>query len=207
MGPGSHERLGHRHGSVAAGCITYADDHALILLLHLHCPSLPSFPRPGKEFFDKGANVQLGPGVCLARVPVNGRNFEYLSGEDPFIGYTMIQPVVKGIQSQNVIANAKHYINNNQETNRGTVSENLDERTEFEMYMPPFEGAIDAGVGSYMCSYNKINGTWSCENPQTLATDLKVNRKGGPVFFFLRLTLSLSRLDPRVPRPPSLDHV
>ena len=47
-----------------------------------------------------GANVQLGPGVCLARVPVNGRNFEYISGEDPFLGYTMVQPVVQGIQSQ-----------------------------------------------------------------------------------------------------------
>jgi hypothetical protein len=47
-----------------------------------------------------GANVQLGPGVCLARVPVNGRNFEYLSGEDPFLGFTLVQPVVRGIQSQ-----------------------------------------------------------------------------------------------------------
>ena len=69
----------------------------------------------GKEFFQKGANVQLGPGACLARVPVNGRNFEYVSGEDPFLGYTLIAPVIKGIQSQGVIANAKHWINNNQE--------------------------------------------------------------------------------------------
>ena len=64
----------------------------------------------GKEFFAKGANVQLGPGVCLARVPRNGRNFEYLSGEDPFLGYTLIQPVIKGIQAHGVIANAKHYV-------------------------------------------------------------------------------------------------
>lgn len=68
----------------------------------------------GKEFYDKGANVQLGPGLCLARVPKCGRNFEYISGADPFLGYTMVQPVVKGIQSQNVIANAKHYALNNQ---------------------------------------------------------------------------------------------
>ena len=72
----------------------------------------------GKEFAGKGANVQLGPGVCVARVPQNGRNFEYLSGEDPFLGYTLVQPVVRGIQSQGVIANAKHYALNNQETNR-----------------------------------------------------------------------------------------
>ena len=115
-----------------------------------------------------GANVQLGPGVCLARVPRNGRNFEYLSGEDPFLGYTLVQPVIKGIQNNSVVANAKHYINNNQETNRNSVSEVIDERTRVEMYQPVFAGAIEAGVGSIMCSYNKINGVWSCENPETL---------------------------------------
>lgn len=126
----------------------------------------------GKEFFDKGANIQLGPGVCLARVPRNGRNFEYLSGEDPFLGYTLVQPVVKGIQAHGVIANAKHYVQNNQETDRGDISELVDERTRHEMYYPVFEGAAKAGVGSVMCSYNKINGVWSCENPTTLG-DLK----------------------------------
>jgi beta-glucosidase len=128
----------------------------------------------GKEFYDKGSNVQLGPGLCLARVPRNGRNFEYLSGEDPYLGYKLVQPVIKGIQSQKVVANAKHYILNNQETNRNAVSENVDERTRFEMYYPPFKGATEAGVGSVMCSYNKINGAWSCENPITLAHDLKI---------------------------------
>lgn len=58
--------------------------------------------------------MQLGPGVCVARVPMNGRNFEYLSGEDPFLGYTLVQPVIQGIQSQGVIANVKHFIGNNQ---------------------------------------------------------------------------------------------
>ena len=88
----------------------------------------------GEEFFNKGSNVQLGPGLCVARVPRNGRNFEYLSGEDPFLGYTMVQPVIKGIQSKGVVANAKHWVNNNQETNRGDVSEDVDERTQFEIY-------------------------------------------------------------------------
>ena len=54
----------------------------------------------GKEFYDKGANVQLGPGLCLARVPRNGRNFEYVSGEDPYLGFRMVQPLVHGIQNQ-----------------------------------------------------------------------------------------------------------
>ena len=127
----------------------------------------------GKEFFDKGANVQLGPGLCLARVPRNGRNFEYLSGEDPYLGYKLVQPAVSGIQSQKVVANVKHYVMNNQETNRHGVSENVDERTRFEMYYPPFRGAVEADAGSAMCSYNKINGKWSCENPETLAGDFK----------------------------------
>lgn len=117
--------------------------------------------------------VQLGPGLCIARVPRNGRNFEYLSGEDPFLGYTLVKPVISGIQSQKVVANAKHWVMNNEETNRHGVSAEVDERTRFEMYYPPFRGAIEAGVGSIMCSYNKINGLWSCENPSTLGHNLK----------------------------------
>ena len=70
----------------------------------------------GDEFYRKGSQVQLGPGCNVHRVPHNGRNFEYISGEDPFLGYRLVQPVVRGIQSKGVIANAKHYVNNNQET-------------------------------------------------------------------------------------------
>jgi len=127
----------------------------------------------GKEFYDKGSNVMLGPGMNVARVPRNGRNFEYISGEDPFLGYHMVQPVIRGIQSQNVIANAKHYINNNQENNRGNVNEIVDERTRHEIYLPPFEGAVNADLGSIMCSYNRINAVHACENNVTLNTDLK----------------------------------
>jgi len=122
----------------------------------------------GQEFRDKGANVQLGPGLNLARVPVNGRNFEYLAGEDPYLGYVLAKPVTVGIQEHNVIACAKHFVGNSQEANRMTVSEDIDERTLFEMYYPPFEGAIEGGIGSMMCSYNRLNGTYSCENPVTL---------------------------------------
>lgn len=64
-------------------------------------------------------------------------------------------------------------MNNNQETDRGSVDEVVDEKTQFQMYYPPFEGAIEAGVGSVMCSYNKIRGVWSCENADTLQRDLK----------------------------------
>ena len=71
------------------------------------------------------------------------------------------------------MANAKHWVQNNQEANRDIVSENVDERTRHELYYVPFAGAIEAGVGSFMCSYNKINDVWACENSETLNTDLK----------------------------------
>jgi len=126
-----------------------------------------------REFREKGSNVMLGPGLNLARVPQNGRNFEYLSGEDPHLGYVLARAAVNGIQSQKVVANAKHFVLNSQETNRTVSSSEADERLRFEMYYPPFEGAIEADVGSVMCSYNKVNRIWSCENPEVLIRDLK----------------------------------
>lgn len=131
----------------------------------------------GVEFAAKGANVQLGPGFNVARVPRNGRNFEYMSGEDPHLGAMMGAPVIQGIQSKGVVANAKHWVNNNQETNRGTlgppVDEVVDERTQWEIYYPPFEAAVKADVGSFMCSYNKVNGKHACGSDEILKIDLK----------------------------------
>jgi len=137
----------------------------------------------GEEFRGKGANVQLGPGLNVMRIPRNGRAFEYLSGEDPFLGAQMAVPVVKGIQGQGVIACAKHYINNNQEQDRLEVNAIVDERTEMEIYLPPFEAAVRAGVGSVMCSYNNVSvaadGTdlepamHACENSRILNDMLK----------------------------------
>lgn len=121
-----------------------------------------------KEFKGKGANMQLGPGIGFARVPTGGRNFEYLCGEDPVLGSQIVKPVVKGIQDQGIIANAKHWVNNEIETNRKSVSADVSERTRFEIYYPPFEAAIEAGVLSVMCSYNRINDVSSCENSDTM---------------------------------------
>lgn len=119
--------------------------------------------KMGKEFFEKGANVMLGPGLNVASRPRNGRNFEYMSGEDPVLGATLVQPVISRSQSHKILANAKHFVNNNQETNRGEMSSQVDRKTRYEMYYPPFQAAIDAGVGSFMCSYNKINHVYACE--------------------------------------------
>ena len=100
----------------------------------------------------------------MCYVPKNGR-FEYLSGEDPGHG----QPVVKAIRSTSCCECEN--VNNNQETNRH-FSENVDERTRFEMYYPPFVGAIESGVGSVMCSYNKSTRCGH-RNNSTLMRDLK----------------------------------
>jgi len=128
----------------------------------------------GEEFAGKGANVQLGPGLNVARVPLNGRNFEYLSGEDPHLGATLVAAVVPEIQKHGVIANVKHFIGNNQETDRLGGDMVIQERALHELYLPPFEAAAEAGVLSAMCSYNRltVNGVtaWACEHPYSLKT-------------------------------------
>lgn len=99
---------------------------------------------------------------------ISASNFEYICGEDPVVGSVLTERVVRGIQDQGVIANAKHWINNEIEESRNFVSANVDERTRYEIYYPPFQAAIDAGVLSVMCSYNRINDVHACQNPETL---------------------------------------
>jgi beta-glucosidase len=66
----------------------------------------------GKEFYDKGAQAHLGPGLNIKRMDSGNGNFDYLSGEDPYLGYVLSQPAVKGIQDQNVMAVVRHFVNN-----------------------------------------------------------------------------------------------
>lgn len=80
----------------------------------------------------------LGPSLNVMRIGQNGRSFEYISGEDPIVGAALTDPLIRGIQSNGVMANIRHYANNNQETNRADYSANIDERTQMEMYYPPF---------------------------------------------------------------------
>ena len=127
----------------------------------------------GAEAWQKGVNVWLGPGVNIGRVPMNGRNFEYVGGEDPILAGAIASAAIRGVQSQHVIATVKHYAANNQETDRMTVSADIDERTMHEIYLPAFEASVDAGVGSAMCSYNRVDGTYACENPHLLTGELK----------------------------------
>jgi beta-glucosidase len=127
----------------------------------------------GWEAWHKGINVQLAPGVETDRIPLNGRNFEYMS-EDPFLAAQGGVAEIRGIQTNPVIATVKHYVANSQETNRMTVSSNVDQRTLQEIYLPAYEAAVRQGqVGSVMCSYNRINNVYACENPGLLTTVLK----------------------------------
>ncbi len=120
----------------------------------------------------KGANVQLAPMMNMIRVPQAGRNWEGYS-EDPYLAAQMAAASVRGIQSQGVIATAKHYIDNDQEYRRDSISADIDDRTQHEIYLPPFKASVQAGVGAVMCAYNRINGYYACENAVTQNSLLK----------------------------------
>ena len=127
-----------------------------------------------KEYRAKGANTILGPGLNTHRVARGGRNAEYLSGEDPWLGAALVGPYVEGFQSQGVMAVAKHFGLNNQETDRDDVNAIVpDARALSEVYHVPFRAAVDAGVAAFMCSYNLVNGTHACSSESLLGSDLK----------------------------------
>jgi beta-glucosidase len=126
----------------------------------------------GQEAWRKGIDVQLAPAIETDRVPMDGRNWEYL-GEDPFLSGQGGAAIVRGIQGQHVIATLKHFIANSQETDRGTAvpadSSDVDLRTLEEMYAPQYDVAIrQGGAMGVLCSYNRINGVYSCQDPRTL---------------------------------------
>ena len=129
----------------------------------------------GKDARARGVHILLAPGVNIYRAPMCGRNFEYF-GEDPFLASRTAAADIKGIQSQYVIATAKHYALNNQEWDRNRVSSDADERTIREIYLPTFEAAVrDAHIGAIMDSYNLVNGIHSTQhewlNTQVLRKD------------------------------------
>lgn len=125
------------------------------------------------EFKGKGANVLLGPGVNVNRVAYGGRNWEYLSGDDPYLGSRLVPAYIEAVQDKGVMAVVKHFAFNEQETDRNLENSVVGERTAWQIYYPPFEAAVNAGVGAFMCSYNRFNGTHSCGNSQLLQRDLK----------------------------------
>lgn len=122
----------------------------------------------GLETRMRGKDVILGPAINITRIPVGGRTFEYMS-EDPLLNSKLAVNYIKGVQSNGVAACVKHYAANNQETNRGTVNVEMDERTLREIYLPAFKAAITEGKAlSIMTAYNKFRGSYCSESDYLL---------------------------------------
>jgi beta-glucosidase len=124
----------------------------------------------GREEHGKGANVNLGPTVNIVRDPRWGRAFESY-GEDPYLSGQTAVGYIQGVQSQDVMAEVKHYAVYNQETNRNTAADDavVSQRAMEEIYLPQFYAAVRQGrAASVMCSYSTINGQYACQNNQTL---------------------------------------
>jgi len=144
------------------------------------CATTASFDRElmhelgstlGKECQAEKCHVLLGPALNMKRSPLCGRNFEYMS-EDPYLAGEMAVPYIKGVQEEGVGTSIKHFAANNQEHERMYESNEVDERTLREIYLPAFEKAVkEAKPWTVMCSYNRINGEYSSEN-KWLLTDV-----------------------------------
>ena len=126
----------------------------------------------GEEQAGKGHNVALAPTINIVRTPEWGRAFETFS-EDPYLTGQASVAEIKGIQSQHVIAAVKHFAGNNQEAERFFIDARVPERALQEIYLPAFKASVKAGVGSVMCSYNRLNGDHACENASLLKDTLK----------------------------------
>lgn len=127
----------------------------------------------GSECVTLGQHVLEGPGLCLHRLPIGGRNFEYFS-EDPYLTGVMGVAVTKAIQAHDVIAMAKHYVVNEQEDERFRHNVEVAEHVLRELYLVPFEMAVkDADIASLMSSYNRVRGTYATENRYTLHNILR----------------------------------
>jgi beta-glucosidase len=127
----------------------------------------------GRELRDLGYSMSLGGGVNLPREPRNGRTFEY-QGEDPLLAGTLDGNVEKGVQSSHIIGDLKHYAMNDQESGRNAVNANVDKRSMRETDLLAFQIALDiSDAGGVMCSYNRVNGDYACENSYLLGDVLK----------------------------------
>ena len=137
----------------------------------------------GQQHREKGIAMALGPGVNIQRDPRWGRNFEMFS-EDPFLTSALGTADIEGLQSQDVMADVKHFVTYNQETYRATPYDDtiVSERALHEIYLPPFYSAVEqAHAASIMCAYPLLNGQYSCQD-SSLLTGILDDRWGFPGF-------------------------
>ena len=131
----------------------------------------------GRELRAQGFNMSLGGGVDITREPRNGRTFEYL-GEDPVLAGTLVGRLIEGTQSAHVIGDIKHYAFNDQESGRNSVNVNISKRAARESDLLAFEiGVAQGHPAAVMCSYNRVNGDFACENNYLLNEVLKKDWK------------------------------
>ena len=127
----------------------------------------------GRELRDEGFNMSIGGGVDLIREPRNGRNFEYAS-EDPLLSGIMVGQLASGVQDNHIMGDIKHFAFNDQETGRNTLNVLLDRRAMQETDLLAFQIAIGlAKPAGVMCSYNRVEGDYACENKYLLTDVLK----------------------------------
>lgn len=125
------------------------------------------------EAADRKVDMILAPTVNLHRSPRGGRHFESYS-EDPELSSRIAVSYITGVQSQGVGACVKHFVANDQEFERRTINVDVDERSLREIYLPPFEAAVnEAGVRAVMGAYNFVNGHHACAQPEMLIDVLK----------------------------------
>ncbi|QFP75287.1 glycoside hydrolase family 3 C-terminal domain-containing protein [Deinococcus sp. AJ005] len=126
-----------------------------------------------QEAHDKGASALLAPTINLFRSTLNGRNFESYA-EDPYLTGTLATAYVQGLQAEGVAATVKHFVGNESEYQRNTISSDIPERAMRELYLRPFEMVVkDARPWAIMSSYNKVNGTYVSESTHLLMDILR----------------------------------
>jgi beta-glucosidase len=127
----------------------------------------------GREARDRGCRGLLAPTVNLHRSPLAGRNFECYS-EDPLLSGRLAAGYVRGVQSEGVFATVKHFVGNDAEFERASISSVIDERSLRELYLVPFELAIsEGGALAIMTAYNRLNGRWLTQRSDFLLDILR----------------------------------
>jgi beta-glucosidase len=120
----------------------------------------------GQDARARGFYADLGPGIDFYRTPLGGRDFEYSTGEDPYLGSQLVVSLVDAMQQQGVWANVKHFVCNDEEYRRENIDIEVAERALREIYLPPFEAAVTQGdAATVMAAFNSVNGAFCSKNP------------------------------------------